>query len=132
MKRCFAPCFSLSQINGINLDVASIIISLYTIVLHFLATVYFIYILNGGRNDIFYSPIFEFDKGMKTIAIVFLIYCLLYIGFAILLIIGIKKVTNFNSFNSSELQQSVYLFPILVFLFRKFDFYTFSGYTQRP
>ena len=95
MKRCFAPCFSLSPINGINLSLASIIISLYTIVLHFLAFFYFISILKGGRSDAFYSPIFEFDKGMKTVSIVSLIYCILYIAFAIILIIGIKKVSGF-------------------------------------
>lgn len=69
LKRCWAPCFTLNSSNMINLELGSIIIALYTALLHVLSFTYGIYVLIGGRTDTFYSPLFEFGRyGMNWIA----------------------------------------------------------------
>jgi len=75
----------------------SIIIAVYTAVLHILSLMYAVYILTGGRSDTFYSPLFEFSKhGMNWIAGWLIAYSLFFIicG-SIGLIYGIRSETRF-------------------------------------
>lgn len=79
LKRCWAPCFTLNS-GFLKLQTASIIISLYTAVIHFILIFYFIFILSGGQSDTFFSPLFEFNKyGMNVISICSILYCMFYI-----------------------------------------------------
>lgn len=97
LKRCWAPCFTLNQRNSIDLEPACIIIAIYTGVLHVLTGFYGIYVLDGGRTDTFYSPIFEFSKSTTNgLSIFILIYSILYIiCCSIGLIYGVRSETRF-------------------------------------
>jgi hypothetical protein len=79
------------------LELGSIFIAIYTAVLHFTFFFYGIYVLDGGRTDTFYSPLFEFGKsGMNWIASCLIIYSLFFIiCCSVGLIYGIRSETRF-------------------------------------
>lgn len=92
---CWAPCFTIN--NWLDLESGSILIALYTALVHVLSMMYGVYILDGGRTDTFYSPLFEFGKsGARNMAIFSLLYSIFFIVCcSIGLMYGIRRETRF-------------------------------------
>lgn len=79
LSECWAPCFKLNS-GYLRLELATKIIAVYTGVIHVVLLFYSIFIIMGGSSDTFFSPFFEFNrKTMTTLAIVLIVYCILYI-----------------------------------------------------
>ncbi|XP_074599550.1 uncharacterized protein LOC141853927 [Brevipalpus obovatus] len=95
MKRCWAPCFTINRSNSINIERASVIIAIYTAILHFFGFFYAISLFGWGQSDFIVSPYFHADRSLKTLAIWTMVYCAFYIFSSFLLILGIKKEIRF-------------------------------------
>jgi len=98
LTRCWAPCFTLNSSSHVNLERGSILIAIYTAVLHVLSMFYGLALLTGSvRTDTFYSPVFEFSKAStRSIAIFLVIYSLVFvICCSIGLIYGVQRETRF-------------------------------------
>lgn len=98
LTKCWAPCFTLNKANEINLERGSILIALYTAVLHILSLFYGIALLNNSvRTDTFFSPVFELSKSSTRMVAIFLIlYSLAFViccSFG--LIFGVRNETRF-------------------------------------
>jgi len=96
LTNCWAPCFTLNS-GFLKLKSASIIISIYSAVIHVLLLFYSIYILMGGQSDTFFSPLFELNRyGMAWASVFLIIYSISYIFFCCFgLIHGINTETRF-------------------------------------
>ena len=93
LQNCWSPCFTLDKDNRISLESASVLISIYTAILHFLTFLYFLYIYFGGPTDQFYIPLFEFDLNTtKYWSIILILYSLIYLLCCYWLHYGVKKV----------------------------------------
>lgn len=98
LVKCWAPCFTLSKDSRIPLERGSILIALYTAILHVLTLFYGIAILsNSVRTDTFFSPFFEFTRNATVgLAIVLIIYSLFFIVCcSIGLVHGVRSETRF-------------------------------------
>lgn len=94
VTNCWAPCFTIRKSSTIKLEAATAIIAIYTGLIHLIVFFYGIYIIDDGRTDTFYSPIFEFNHSTNVwIAIAILIYSGLFIACgSIGLLYGLKSV----------------------------------------
>lgn len=81
--------------SGLKTRDATIFIAWYTLVLHCLATFYFLDLYRGSASDWIPSPLFEYQPDtMHVLALVLAIYSFLYIFVASqALLIGVKSVS---------------------------------------
>lgn len=80
-----------------NLRYGSFYSAMYTAVMHILFIFYAIYAVSGGRTDYFFSPYFELTlKGTQVAAGLTIIFALLFLLFTVMLVIGVKRVSEFS------------------------------------
>ncbi|RWS28682.1 hypothetical protein B4U80_00889 [Leptotrombidium deliense] len=97
LTKCWAPCFTIKSSNRVSLRTGCVLIAVYTALLHLLSLSYVCYVLNGGRSDNFYSPLFEFSRfGMVVICCFTIVYSILFIFCCSLaLVYGVKTEIRF-------------------------------------
>lgn len=97
LQNCWAPCFTLERGNKVSLESGSVLIAVYTAILHVLSFFYFLYIYCGGPTDQFYLPLFELDlNSTRYWSIILVLYSLTYVLSSYWLNYGVKKVSTLS------------------------------------
>ncbi|CAG0919607.1 unnamed protein product [Notodromas monacha] len=88
METCWSPWLHYTDIKEASKAVAA-----YTLAISVIGIVYSVYVMLGGVSSEFFGPLFETDtrNTAKYAGGFLIIFCLIYIGFSILMMFGIAR-----------------------------------------